>query len=263
MNFSTICIVSLLFITLYFIHNYTIEEVEEYKHEIKPIEGNSNKLPLPPLKIIKNKKFYSQIRDIRRRKKSNIYVPIGEEIINLNKIGSLLVVGPTGCGKSILVTNIICSIIMNYSSNDIKLALIDTSTVEFEKYKDLDFVIKKEQDIDLIKRMEREVFIRRQLFKTHKVNHIEEYNKKGNQMSSILLIIDDLYDFQDIDLSHIINNTVGIYVILVSDFDNNNFNIPKIQFTGIGKLKYKDKEYNSIELDKEEIENIVNYYKDL
>ncbi len=248
---------------IYFLYNYRVEEIEEYNHELKPINADNKKQVLPPLNTIQNKKFYNIVRNIRKQRRKEIFIPIGDKMISLEKISSLLIVGQTGSGKSILIDNIICSTLMNYTESEVKLGLIDTNEVEFEKYKGINHIIESSSDIELIKRIDREVDIRKQLLKKNHFSTIKEYNRKNkkNPMSKILLIIDDLYDFRDYDFSNIIQSNVGVYLLLVTDFQEDKFNLPKIFFTGIGKFNFEGSDFNSIEIPDEDIENIVNYYK--
>lgn len=74
-------------------------------------------------------------------------IPFGKDInnelltVDLQATPHLLVAGATGSGKSIFMHNIIMSLIMRNSPDDLKLVLIDPKIVEFIKYREIPHLI--------------------------------------------------------------------------------------------------------------------------
>ena len=117
-----------------------------------------------------------------------------------------LIGGRTGSGKSNLLHNLILSISLRYSPEELKIFLIDFKDgVEFNKYTEPELpqaeLIAKEIDVEygkivldeLIKEMKK----RSTLFKSMKVNNYIEYRKKSNSndvLPRILVIIDEFQD---------------------------------------------------------------------
>ena len=122
-------------------------------------------------------------------RKVDIEIPIGfnekEEIetINFNKINNLLIVGTTGGGKTVSLNDIISSIIMNYSKEEIKILPIDTSIVELSTFNHIPHYVQE----TLVSPKE----IEEALLKLG-----EETSKrlKNDKNPFLLVIIDDLYD---------------------------------------------------------------------
>lgn len=114
-------------------------------------------------------------------------IPIGwndkEKIVNLSLDSNLLVIGTTGGGKSICFNEIITSIIMNYSKEEIKILTIDTSMVELSTFNNIPHYIKN----TIISPLE----IMEELEKLEK--EIERREKNSNN-TKIVVLIDDLYD---------------------------------------------------------------------
>lgn len=59
------------------------------------------------------------------------------KMVKLEDLPHLLIAGTTGSGKSVLLNNIICSILQQSDRHNIELALIDTKQVELAQYDDL------------------------------------------------------------------------------------------------------------------------------
>jgi len=122
-------------------------------------------------------------------KNSDIIIPIGLDeknnvkTINLCKNPNLLIIGTTGGGKSILLNNIIASLSIKYTKDDIKIITMDTSIVELSAFNSIPHYIKNTLSypndiLDELDDLEKEV------------------NRRKNQEEKqpLLVIIDDLYD---------------------------------------------------------------------
>ena len=76
-----------------------------------------------------------------------IFFPIGLDLdgktfySSLDKTSNILVCGSAGSGKSMFIHQILCSLIFNNKPEDLGLVLIDTKAVEFDSYKDLEYLV--------------------------------------------------------------------------------------------------------------------------
>ena len=122
-------------------------------------------------------------------KNSEIIVPIGFDknnnvkTINFCKNPNLLIIGTTGGGKSILLNNIIASLSIKYTKDDIKIITMDTSIVELSNFNSIPHYIKNTLSYpnDIL----------------NELDELEkEINRRKNQKEKkpLLVIIDDLYD---------------------------------------------------------------------
>ena len=125
----------------------------------------------------------------------------GEVILSdITKMPHALIAGSTGSGKSVCINTIICSIIYNYSPEEVKLILIDPKVVELSIYNKLPHLI-----IPVVTDMKKtpsalswavnEMEKRYALFAQSKSKDIVSYNKKNEEkLPRIVIIIDELAD---------------------------------------------------------------------
>ena len=153
-------------------------------------------------------------------RKVDIEIPIGfnekEEIetINFNKINNLLIVGTTGGGKTVSLNDIISSIIMNYSKEEIKILPIDTSIVELSTFNHIPHYVQE----TLVSPKEIEEALEKLGVETTK-------RLKNDKNPFLLVVIDDLYDVLSNDrknielLEKLMRDTekTNIHFILVTD----------------------------------------------
>lgn len=146
--------------------------------------------------------------------KSPLTFAVGKDISGLTKIGALnkmphlLIAGTTGSGKSVMLNNIIISLLYKASPEDCRLLLIDPKQVEFTPYEGIPHLIIPKVITEVGKaanalqwaldEMER----RFRLFREARVKDIDEYNytadvikKKKKKMPYIVIIIDEFADF--------------------------------------------------------------------
>ena len=148
---------------------------------------------------------------------NKILVALGKDIMgksilaDLSKMPHLLVAGSTGSGKSVCINTIICSILMRYKPNEVKLVLVDPKKVELTNYNGIPHLLcpvvsdPKKASLTL-QRVVTEMDRRFQTFSDKEVKNIsgynemiDKYNKKHpespqNRMPYIVVIIDELAD---------------------------------------------------------------------
>ena len=124
--------------------------------------------------------------------KNNIYD------IDLCKTPHLLISGTTGSGKSVLINSILTSLLMNYTPNELELALIDIKQVEFSIYKGVphllcDTVTNLEDTKILLSECVSNINKRYDILKKNNCRNIQEYNRINLQkMKYRLIVVDEL-----------------------------------------------------------------------
>jgi DNA segregation ATPase FtsK/SpoIIIE, S-DNA-T family len=122
-------------------------------------------------------------------------------VADLAKMPHLLVAGQTGSGKSVMINDILTSLLYRNSPSELKLILVDPKQVEMAPYSDIPHlltpvIVEPEKCISALKwavaEMERRY---RELAEVRKRN-IAEYNnlKKEEGMPYIVIVIDELAD---------------------------------------------------------------------
>ena len=136
----------------------------------------------------------------------------GENIIgDLSELQHLLIGGSTGSGKSVLINEIICSLLMLTKPKNVKAVLIDPSKVELMPYYNIPhlmcpIVSNPKIAANILVKAVQEMNDRYNIFKNSKTKSIDSYNKyvekynlnnKENpidKMAYIVVIIDELSD---------------------------------------------------------------------
>lgn len=170
------------------------DEKEENENKEKT-KDNKNEINLTSEILVDNGKYGTKRLLEKFEKKDDILsIPIGwdkkDNIIDINLKNNLLVIGTTGSGKSICLNEIITSIVMNYSSTEIKLLTIDTSMVELSSFNSIPYYIKNTivsptEIVEELQELAKEITRRR----------------KNNKNTPILVLIDDFYDVCSFDQS--------------------------------------------------------------
>jgi len=182
-----------------------------------PIPGKSTigiEIPNPSISMVKFKEVLSY--QDKNSSNAKILVALGKDIMgrpqlaDLAKMPHLLIAGSTGSGKSVCTNTIICSILMRYKPDEVKLMLVDPKKVELSNYNGVPHLLcpvvtdPKKASIalqKLVSEMER----RYDLFSEKNVKNIGGYNdlidkeNKNNDtkiphMTYIVAIIDELAD---------------------------------------------------------------------
>jgi S-DNA-T family DNA segregation ATPase FtsK/SpoIIIE len=130
-----------------------------------------------------------------RKGKGRLKLALGKSIVgapvvmDLAKMPHLLVAGATGAGKSVSVNSMICSLLMRYSPEEVRLILIDPKFLELSGYNDIPHLLlpvvtdPKQAAVALrwaVAEMER----RYQLLADMRVRDITSYNRKVDRLSA-------------------------------------------------------------------------------
>lgn len=139
--------------------------------------------------------------------KSPLTFAIGKDIAgkpviaDLAKMPHLLVAGQTGSGKSVMINDILASLLYRNSPNELKLILVDPKQVELTPYNDIPHLLtpvinEPERCISALKWAVAEMERRLRTMADAGKRNIEEYNavKKEEGMPYVVIMIDELSD---------------------------------------------------------------------
>ncbi|GAC1390630.1 MAG: hypothetical protein NVSMB46_00760 [Candidatus Saccharimonadales bacterium] len=120
---------------------------------------------------------------------------------DLAKMPHLLVAGQTGSGKSVMINDILTSLLYHNSPSDLKLILVDPKQVELTPYNDIPHLLtpvinEPEKCISALKWAVAEMERRLRTMAESGRRNIAEYNnlKKEEGMPYIVIVIDELAD---------------------------------------------------------------------
>ena len=182
-----------------------------------PIPGKSTigiEIPNPSISMVKFKEVLAY--ESKENNGAKILVALGKDImgmpalVDLAKMPHLLIAGSTGSGKSVCTNTIICSVLMRYKPDEVKLMLVDPKKVELSNYNGIPHLLcpvvsdPKKASLVLQKLVE-EMEKRYDLFSDKNVKNIGSYNElidkenknsdiKQERMHYIVAIIDELAD---------------------------------------------------------------------
>lgn len=135
------------------------------------------------------------------------------EVLDLNQIKNLLIIGTTGGGKSICLNEIITSITMTYQPEDLKIVTMDTSMVELSSFNGIphylkDTLISPKDIIEELEEIQKEV-----------------QRRNSDSKTPLIILIDDLYDICSYDekvlptIESLLekSKSKNIYLILATD----------------------------------------------
>ena len=122
-------------------------------------------------------------------------------LADLAKMPHLLVAGQTGSGKSVMINDILTSLLYRNTPSDLKLILVDPKTVELTPYNEIPHLLtpvitEPEKCISALKWAVAEMERRYRTLAEQKKRNIAEYNALKNQegMPYIVIVIDELAD---------------------------------------------------------------------
>ena len=120
---------------------------------------------------------------------------------DLAKMPHLLVAGQTGSGKSVMINDILTSLLYRNTPSDLKLILVDPKTVELTPYNEIPHLLtpvitEPEKCISALKWAVAEMERRYRTLAEQKKRNIIEYNalKSEEGMPYIVIVIDELAD---------------------------------------------------------------------
>lgn len=122
-------------------------------------------------------------------------------VADLARMPHMLVAGQTGSGKSVMINDMLTSLLYRNTPNELKLILVDPKTVELTPYNDIPHLLtpvitEPEKCISALKWAVAEMERRYRTLAEVKKRNIGEYNlvKKDEQMPYIVIVIDELAD---------------------------------------------------------------------
>jgi DNA segregation ATPase FtsK/SpoIIIE-like protein len=188
-----------------------------------------------------------------------------------------LIGGMTKSGKSVLLNLFIIDLITTNSPEELRLYLIDPKQVEFVRYKDIPhlekIVTKKEEAIEVLKKLVNEMEKRYELFAKAGVNELKKYNKiSSNKLPLIVVIFDEFADWMlDKDFKKEVGEAIqslsgkaraaGIHLIVSTQRPDNSVVVPILRANLGAKFALRvDSEKNSnIILDESGAEKLLGY----
>lgn len=173
-----------------------------------PIPGKSLvgiEVPNHTLEVVTLKSVLSS--DDLKKRKSKLAVPLGKDtasnavIVDIDKMPHTLVAGTTGSGKSILMHNLITSLLFRNSPDELKLILIDPKRVEMTNYNNVPHlltpvIVEPDKILSALKWAMAEMDRRYKLFQQVGVRNIQTYNEMSGfqALPYIVIFIDELAD---------------------------------------------------------------------
>ena len=205
------------------------KEVEEKNNKKKEVV---DKPKLPSLEIISNNEPLKKVLSEFTKIENQLLIPIGlvsEEklkLIDFQEENNILIVGTTGGGKSVCLNDIVFSLAMNYSKDEIDIVTMDTSIVELSSFNKIPQYL-KETISDPSSIMNELSILQKEA----------EKRIQNNNPKKLIVIIDDLYDICNFDKSVIktieyllrISKESNIYYILATDTPDLDILTPNIK----------------------------------
>ena len=188
-------------------------ELELASHPIRieaPIPGKS----LVGIEIPNTKRATVSLKELinskeLRNSKVSLPVAVGKtisgevRIVDISKMPHALVAGTTGSGKSVLLHNIIISLLYKYGPDRLKFIMVDPKRVELTLYNGIGHlytpVITNPKDaVKILKWAASEMEKRYEMFEKYKIRDISVYHKKieakEGPMPYIIMVFDELAD---------------------------------------------------------------------
>ena len=208
------------------------------------IYPNKNLLENRSEELGKEEKYYSLSKLIYEKDfNDKLLFPVGIDnnnekyYINLLEKSGMFISGETGSGKSIFINDIVISLLLKNTPEELQIVFIDPRNVEFNVYRGVPHVqnnvfSNKEDSVNALKKMINTIEERRELFVNSNNKNIGDYNSKEKEkLPQILLIIDESSDIVEyMETKDYINRILsegykfGIHLILAtSSYLKNSF----------------------------------------
>ncbi len=185
-----------------------------------PIPGKNTvgvEIPNQTIVPVSMREIMEAMRQEKKLENSILAAPLGRDImgnvkyVEINKTPHMLVAGATGAGKSVCINNIIISILMRATPDEVKMVLVDPKKVEFNVYEGIPHLLMPvvtdpKKASAALQKIVVEMDERYETFKNSGTKNIQTYNeyvekelkKKPEcglrKMPFILVIIDELAD---------------------------------------------------------------------
>ena len=128
----------------------------------------------------------------------------GEPVVaDLAEMPHLLIAGSTGSGKSVCMNTIVCSLLMQFTPQDLRMFLVDPKRVELTVYNDIPHLlapvlVEAEKAVPALQGIITEMNSRYKLFETARARNLSTYNSKVEtpdaRLPYIVVVIDELAD---------------------------------------------------------------------
>lgn len=163
-------------------------------------------------------------------KKEKLYVPAGKAIsgepisISITSMPHCLISGATNSGKSVCANSIICSLLLNYKPDELKMIMIDPKKVEMLFYTNLPHLLcpiitESSKALVALDKLVKEMMHRFDTFASLGVKNIASYNEYKKQknemiMPFIILIVDEFAELMAYKQSNLVEEKVQTLVQL-------------------------------------------------
>ena len=229
MEYILILIISIFVVFFYLngIKNKNYEKKADNKLEANNMDKKKRfNIDLPEINTLRSNEYKDILKEFNKIK-TTASIPLGRnelgklETIDLDKFDNMLILGTTGGGKSVLLNELIMSIILNYTKEEIKFITIDSSIVELSSFNGIPHYIKETISDMTVASTELELIVK-------------EVEKRKNQESikeHLFVIIDDIYDLaygQEKYINNLLvelmekSKNTKVHIIVATDTPNEN-----------------------------------------
>lgn len=163
-------------------------------------------------------------------KKEKLFVPAGKAIggepisISITSMPHCLISGATNSGKSVCANSIICSLLLNYKPNEVRMIMVDPKRVEMLFYTNLPhlmcpIITESSKALVALDKLVKEMMRRFDVFAKLGVKNIASYNevmkqKNKDVMPFIVLIVDEFAELMAYKQSNLVEEKVQSLVQL-------------------------------------------------
>ena len=151
-------------------------------------------------------------------------------VANLKEMPHLLIAGATGAGKTVCVNSLISSILFKAKPDEVKFIMVDPKMVELASFTGIPHLIhpiisEAKKAFAALNWAVEEMVRRYKLLHGDGSRNIDAYNKKGNKLPYIIIVIDELADLMVVARENIetaiqrlaqLSRAVGIHLILAT-----------------------------------------------